>query len=143
MWQDFITKYPHYNSSNVPESYYFCDNQKDADACADLVVKGIKQASASSQWWYERNEEKPAKNGQLFIITNWEGEAKAIIKITKIEPKPYNEITEEFAQIEGDKSLEYWKKVHWAFYIRERQPYHEKPSEDMIIVCEYFDTVWS
>ena len=29
------------------ESFHFCDNQQDADICADLVVRGIKRATAA------------------------------------------------------------------------------------------------
>ena len=38
----------------TPSSFYFCDNKKDADQCAELVVKGIKQATATSLWWYKK-----------------------------------------------------------------------------------------
>lgn len=37
-----------------PISFYFCDNKEDADQCASLVVQGIKQATATSLWWFER-----------------------------------------------------------------------------------------
>ena len=54
------------------------------------------------------------------------------------------QITEEYAKIEGegDKSLEYWREVHWNYYTREMQSSGEKPSESMILLCEYFEAIW-
>ena len=81
----------------------------------------------------------------LNIITDWNKVPQAIILTTKIELIKFNEITAKFAQREGegDKSLAYWKKVHKAYYKREMQGYKEKFSEDMIIVCQYFETIYT
>lgn len=144
IWKDFLKANPDNNLKESPISFYFCDNEKDANECAELVVKGIKQATATSLWWYEKNnEDLPQKEAQ-YIVTDWDGNAKAIIETTKVTRTPYNEITAEFARIEGegDKSLEYWKKVHRAYYTREMEPYGEIFSEDMIIICEHFKTIY-
>lgn len=145
IWQQFIKENTQYAKQKTPESYYFCDNEVDANDCALLVVQGIKQATAGSQWWYEYSNEPLSKIGDLFIITNWEGVAKAVIQIINIQKTPYNQISAEFARIEGegDKSLTYWKKVHWTYFTREMQPHNLKPTEDMIIICEYFKTIWT
>jgi len=128
----------------ILESFYFCDNQKDADECAELVLQGIKRATASSLWWYELNNEKLPKPGYCYIVTNWEGEALCVIEIEKVEITKFNQITAEFAEIEGegDKSLDYWKKVHWDYYHRELANSEFTPSQDMEIVCEYFKVIY-
>lgn len=145
LWDEFLEQHPNNPQKGLPLSFYFCDNKKDADECADLVVKGIKQATATSLWWFKKNKEALPKIGDQYIITNWDGKAKAVIEVTKIEQTPYNKITPEFAKTEGegDKSLTYWKKVHKAYYSREMEPYNEKFSEDMIIICEYFKTIYT
>ena len=144
LWKTFLKENPENKLTNEPISFYFCDNEKDANECAELVVKGIKQATATSLWWYEKNNERLPKVGDQYIITDWSGKAKAIIETTIITLTPYNEITTEFARFEGegDKSLEYWKKVHLAYYTREMEPYGEKFTEDMIIICEHFKTIY-
>jgi uncharacterized protein YhfF len=38
--------------------------------------------------------------------------------------------------------LAYWKKVHWDFFSREMEPFGEKPTEDMVVVCEEFEVVF-
>jgi len=138
-----------FQATGVPEhdiaSYCFCDNQKDADECAELVLSGDKRATASSMWWYKNTNEKLPEVGDINIVTNWEGQAQCVIQVSKIEMLPFNEITKEFAEIEGegDKSLTYWKKVHWDFFTREMQHVNESPNEDMLIVCEYFDVIYT
>ena len=142
LWNDFMRENPLNKIIETPLSFYFCDNEKDADECAELVVKGIKRATATSLWWYEKNKKSLPKVGEQYIVTDWKGNAKAIIETTKVEQVPYNKITAEFAEIEGegDKSLEYWKKVHKTYYEREMALFNEEFDNYMIIVCEHFKT---
>ena len=98
----FISSNPDYCSKAIPQSYYFCDNKKDADECADLVVKDIKKATATSLWYFEQHNEILPKVGDLAIVTDWTGNPKAIIETTKIKHVAFNEITAEFAEIEGE-----------------------------------------
>ena len=144
LWSSFLEKNPENKNKEVPISFYFCDNKKDADECAKLVVQGIKRATATSLWWFEKNNEKLPEIGDQYIVTDWNGNAKAVVETTKIEQISYNKITSEFAKIEGegDKSLEYWKRVHKDYYTREMKPFNEQFDENMIIVCEQFKTIY-
>jgi len=144
LWNDFLKENPSNKTKQQPVAYYFCDNKKDANECAELVVKSIKQATATSLWWYEKHKEPLPKIGDLHVITDWNGNARAIIEILKVVLKPYNKITADFAEIEGegDKSLEYWQKVHKDYFTKEMKPYGDKFSNDMTIVCEYFKTIY-
>lgn len=145
IWNKYISEFPDTNKKNIPASFYFCDNEKDANECAELVVKGIKQATATSLWWYETNHEPIPEVGEKFIITDWDGNAKAIVEVTRIEPTPYNKISSEFARTEGegDKSIEYWRRVHKAYYTREMEFYDQEFDESMTIICEYFKTIYT
>ena len=84
------------------------DNNKDHS-------KIIKQATATSLWWYEKNNEPFPKIGDQYIVTDWDGSAKSVIEITKFKLTPYREITAEFAKAEGDKSLKFWQKSSLSF----------------------------
>lgn len=137
-----------FNSLDKPQqeldAFYFCDNQKDANECADLVLKGIKRATASSHYWYELNNAVLPKAGDHYIVTDWDGIALCVIEVEKVEITPFNQVTAEFAEIEGegDKSLAYWKRVHWDYYTRELEGSQYSPGEDMLIVCEQFRVVY-
>ncbi|NMM47687.1 ASCH domain-containing protein [Marinigracilibium pacificum] len=144
-WNDFLKANPGNKIKNKPESFYFCDNEKDANECADLVIKGIKQATATSLWWFEKHNHPLPKPGDQYIITDWEGNPKAIIETTIVTPTPFNLVSSKFAEIEGegDKSLDYWRKVHMTYYQREMEPFGDKFTEDMIIICEHFKTIYT
>ncbi len=123
--------------------WHFCDNQKDADECAELVLQGIKQATSPSLWWYQANNESLPEVGDLNIVTNWLGEALCIIETVEVSQVPYKDISAEYAELEGegDKSLKYWQDVHWDYYHRELEGTCFTPSPDMLIVCEQFKVV--
>jgi uncharacterized protein YhfF len=144
-WREFQKEYPTYHQVAVPPHYYFCDNKKDADECAELVRRGIKQATTHSLSGLQINEEKLPTIGDLAIVTDWDGAPKAVIKTIKVELVRFKDITTEYAFIEGegDKSLPYWKKVHWDYYTRELREHNLKPTPAMELVCEYFETIWS
>jgi len=145
IWENFIERNPDNKNKEIPISFYFCDNKIDADNCAELVLNGIKRATATSLWWFEKNNETLPKIGDQYIVTDWNGNAKAVIETTKIEQVPYHQITAEFAEIEGegDKSLAYWKKVHKDYYKREMKPFNEEFDENMIIICEHFKLIYT
>ena len=126
------------------DSYYFCADEESANHLASLVVQGEKQATASLLWSYEADHEPLPEVGQLSVITNWEGEPKCIVEVTVVEIKPYNAVTAEFAFIEGegDKSLEYWRRVHWEFFSKECEEIGKEPFEDMLVILEQFKVIW-
>ena len=57
LWEDFLTQNPQNKLEEVPVSFYFCDNEKDANECAELVVNVIKQATATSLWLFKKYNE--------------------------------------------------------------------------------------
>lgn len=142
-WKEFQIKNPAYADLEQPPSYYFCDNKKDADECAELIALGIKQATTHSLSWFHTQNEALPTVGDLAITTNWAGVPKAVIKTTKVEIVKFKDITAEYAFIEGegDKGLAYWKNVHWEYYTREMKDHNKSPSLDMELVCEYFETI--
>lgn len=126
------------------DAYYFCSDEESADHLASLVVQGVKQATASLLWSYEAENEPVPEVGQLSVITNWSGEPQCIVEVTDVEITPYNEVSAEFAFIEGegDKSLEYWRKVHWEFFSLECKDLGKEPAEDMPVILEQFKVIW-
>ena len=126
------------------ESWYFCDNEEDANELAQLVLEGTKRATASLYRSYEFENEKVPEVGQHVIITDWNGIAKCIIKSSKVTILPFRDITEEHARIEGegDKSLKYWREGHIRFFTRECQVMGLEFNEDMLVVFEEFKVVY-
>ncbi len=38
--------------------------------------------------------------------------------------------------------LKKWEKAHWDFFANAMEQSGEKPTEEMLIVCERFETIW-
>ena len=86
------------------------------DQLADLVLKGIKTATASAYdlYFMEGEEEPLPQLGDYSVILDSKDEAICIIQTTKTTVVPFNEVSEEHAykEGEGDRSLAYWRAVH-------------------------------
>ncbi len=127
-----------------PGAGHFCDNQKDANTCAALVLAGKKRATASSLWSYEAAGHSPPSVGDLHIVTDWSGVAQCIIRITYTEVIAFEDIDAEhaLAEGEGDGSLEWWRREHWAYYQREFSVIGRLPTPSMPLVFERFEVVY-
>lgn len=130
-------------SEAVPPSFYFCDLEEDANLCAELVVQGRKQATASSLKELELAGLEIAQPGELFIVTDFAGKAKAVIETTRVDIRRFGEIDEDFARAEGegDLTLEWWRDAHRAYYQRVLSGSGVAVDDDLLIACEYFRTV--
>ncbi|MBT8308238.1 MAG: ASCH domain-containing protein [Maribacter sp.] len=144
MWGDYLDNHLEDAFAEAPKTIHFCDNEKDANECVRLVLKGVKRATSDSLLGLQYRNEPLPKKGDFKVITDWNGKAQCIIRTTAVELKPFFSIDEEYAKLEGegDKSLDYWKKTHWAYYERELEPFNRVPRDSMIIVCEEFEKVF-
>ncbi len=124
-------------------TWHFSDNQRDADELAHLVKIGIKTATSSLCEMYDIDEEDTLPRvGEYSVITNWDGKAQCIIETVEVTLLPFREVEEEFAYLEGvgDRTLEYWRRVHREFFQGELK--NQTFSEDMLVVCEKFKVVY-
>lgn len=66
------------------------------------------------------------------------------IKTVDVEVKPFNEVTEAFAEIEGegDGSLNYWKRVHKIAFDKELASIKKEFKKEMLVVCQIFKVVY-
>ena len=125
-------------------AWHFCDNQTDADECAELVLSGKKRASAPSLWELALNNEKIPEVGDINLVTNWEGIAQCIIRTVAVDIVPFNRVTPKHAALEGegDGTLTYWRKVHQKYYERILEGSEYEFQKDMPVVCEQFKVVF-
>lgn len=128
-------------SSEWPVAEHFCDNETDADACVDLVLAGIKRATASALVSYQEDCDPIPASGKLTIITNWAGEAKALIRIHTVTICRFGDVSPRFAALEGegDGTLDWWRETHRVFWERSL-PMHVI-DDDLLVVCEEFELV--
>ena len=123
------------------EAWAFGDAQ---DKLAELVKQGIKTATCSAYDLYQIENEPLPQAGSYSIILNSGDEAVCIIKTLKVYVTEYNKVSEEhaFKEGEGDRSLEYWRKVHEEFLTDELSSVNVKFNENIKVVFEEFEVVY-
>ena len=114
------------------------------DKLADLVLQGIKTATCSAYDLYQINTEPLPQAGTYSVILNSKEEAVCIIKTLKVYVTAFNQVSEEHAykEGEGDRSLEYWRKVHERFLTNELAAVGKAFHENTKVVCEEFEVMY-
>lgn len=121
---------------SVPERYQhlrsfaFGDNPALADELLDLVMKGIKTATCSTE-----DEPNTSSPGEQWIVLDGRGEPRCVIETTEVTYRKFGEVDAAFAheEGEGDRSLGYWRDAHLRYFGR-----LGRFSEDMTLMCERF-----
>ena len=145
MWHRYIESNPDLKVVDIPESDFFHNNRKDANRLAELTLKGKKKASSGLYSLYKRYDVALPKVGTQQIITDFDGKAIAIIENKRIDTIPFNKITEEYAALDMGTDIEplrKWKKAHWTFFENVLKESGEQPTEEMLVVCVRFETIW-
>ena len=125
--------------SIVPEKYRglrsfaFGDGVPLADELLDLVLRGLKTATCSTE-----DEPNTSTPGERWIVLDGRGNPRCVIESTEVTYRRYSEVDAAFARDEGegDRSLAYWRSAHRRYF--ERQG---KFSEDMMLMCERFGLI--
>lgn len=145
MWSAYTEANPEYKNDSLPDSWYFHDNKEDANRLGELVVNGQKKAASSLYQWYKDANANLPKIGTKQIITDFDGKALGIIATKNVDTIPFHMVSKEYAALDmGTKTeaLKQWKKAHWDFFAGAMEESGDKPSEDMLIVCEWFELIW-
>jgi uncharacterized protein YhfF len=123
----------------IPEAYRalrsfaFGDSPDLADELLELVLKGVKTATCSTE-----DEPNTSKPGEQWIVLDGRGNPRCVIESTEVTYRRYGDVDAAFAhdEGEGDRSLSYWRDAHRRYFTR-----LGKFSEDMMLMCERFRLV--
>jgi uncharacterized protein YhfF len=126
-------------SMPIPERYKhlpafsFGDSPELADKLLELVVKGIKNATCSTE-----DEPNTSVPGERWIVLDGRGEPRCVIESTEVTYRRFDQIDAGFAydEGEGDRSLADWRRAHRAYFGR-----LGRFSEEMMLMCERFRLV--
>ncbi|MFN7955923.1 MAG: ASCH domain-containing protein [bacterium] len=131
----------------IPEGNLRLDGYGDsAELSAELIaliVAGRKRAGTGLVWAYEADGEALPQAGDVEIVLDHENEPVLVTRTTRVEIVPFDAVTAEYAAIEGegDGSLGYWRRGHWAFFSRECARIGREPAPDMPVACCVFELV--
>jgi len=144
MWERFRAANPEI-PSEPPLDFHFCDLKDDADECAELVVKGQKQATAASLVELAINGYEVSKPGDYWIVTDFDGVAKAVIRTTSVNVMRFGDVDAQFAwdEGEGDRTLDWWREAHCGYFQRVLIGSGTPVDDNLMIACERFETVFA
>ena len=119
------------------------DSESLSEELLALIRSGKKRAGTGLLLAYETEGTPVPKPGDIEIVIDHRHEPALVTRITSVEIVPYGNVTVEYAAIEGegDGSLEFWRKAHWAFFSRECQRLGREPEDAMLVVCSVFEVL--
>jgi uncharacterized protein YhfF len=146
-WQSYVDTLPK-GSEKPPDDYQawsFGNTLEMADELGELVRLGKKTATASLVWIFEEGLELYPKVGDYHVVLDRRDRPICIIQTTELSVHAFDEVGEEHAYLEGegDRSLHFWREVHWAFFSDECNKLDRDPDPKMPVLCEKFKLVYS
>jgi uncharacterized protein YhfF len=117
------------------------DSPELSEELIELIRSGPKRAGTGLLWAIEEDGESLPQVGDIEIVVNHQFEPALVTRITRVEVLPFDQVSAEYAAIEGegDGSLEYWRQGHWRFFSRECARIGREPSQEMPVVCSVFE----
>ena len=115
-----------------------------ADTLAELVETGVKRAHATLLRDFEKELEPLPQPGEHLVVLDGAGAPRAIVRITHVEKRRFNEIDDAFAfeAGEGDLTLRWWLTAHRQDYAERAEAEGFEAHERLELVLEYFEVVW-
>lgn len=126
-----------------PPAWSFGGTPEEADTLLALVLAGTKTATASALWDYEPDGAGVPTPGQLSIVLDAQRHPRALISTTRVDVMPFDEVPADFAYAEGegDRSPDHWRRVHREFFTTYAADGQEFRS-DLAVVCEHFRVLY-
>ena len=139
MWDNFCQA-----NATAPAVWTAWSFGDDPDELAELVLRGVKTATSSLLYWYDREGEPLPESGTYSVILDRWDQAVCVIQTTRVYTVPFDQVSAEHAFREGerDRSLDDWRYVHEKFFRAELAEVGVDFSPDMEVVCEEFERVW-
>ncbi|GIG37355.1 ASCH domain-containing protein [Cellulomonas pakistanensis] len=128
----------------VPPSWSFGDDPALADELLGLVLDGTKTATSTALAEYEAADEPLPVKGDLSIVTDGAGRPGALIRTTRVETLPFDQVDGGFAAAEGegDRTLASWRAEHERYWRRVLAPLGAEFAATMPVVTERFELLY-
>jgi uncharacterized protein YhfF len=126
------------------QTWHFGDSENLARELAELVLHGSKRATAGLLWDAQADPNMmPILNGYN-LVTDHAGAPVLVTRTTQVDIRPYDAVDADFAAAEGegDCSLDFWRRAHWAYFSRRCAALGRAASGDMPVILERFALVY-
>jgi uncharacterized protein YhfF len=115
-----------------------------ADGLAALIREGHKRAHATLERDFEVDGDELPRPGEHVVVLDGAGQPQAIVRVTHVERRYFNDIDDEFAFVagEGNRTLAWWLAAHRQDFAERAQREGFQVGERAVLILEYFDLVW-
>ena len=122
----------------------FGDSPEMATELADLVMAGVKRATASLARDYGSGREPMPKPGDYVMALDGKGHPRLIWRTTEITITPLSQVDEAYTwdEGEGDRTRDWWLAAHRRYFTRQASRDGFKFDDDILTVFERFEVVW-
>lgn len=131
-------------STDLPYVGAFGDSVELADELLDLVLAGVKRATASLVQDFRDDDEPLPRIGEHWIACDGSGRARLVLRSTELRLGPAESIDDRFAQDEGegDRTRADWLAGHGRYWTRTEASRGREWSPAAEVVFERFHVVW-
>lgn len=125
------------------QAWAFCGGGETGDRLAELVLAGIKTATASALIAYETEKEPIPQEGDYSVVLYDDNSAACVIRTLKVTLLPFCQVPARHAYLEGegDRSLDYWRRVHREAFTPDYEAAGLPFDEDGLCVLEEFEVL--
>lgn len=143
-WERFLATRPELAGSEPADVFAFGDHRALADELADLVRRGVKRATCSSQAALRLERATSARSGDMSVVVTGDGTPVCVIETIATFASRFIDVDAGFAaeEGEGDGSLAYWRDAHETFFGREGERLGYTFTPQLEVECERFRVVW-
>ncbi|MGJ3509636.1 ASCH domain-containing protein [Enemella sp. A6] len=122
-----------------PPAWSFGATLEQADALLELVLNGTKTATASLLSDYDAEEDPVPEVGTMGIVLDGAGHPRALVATTAVRIVEFDRVPAEHAHAEGegDRSLDYWRRVHREFFSTHSLGGAELPGDAPVVLEEF------
>ncbi|WP_052420860.1 ASCH domain-containing protein [Paraburkholderia ferrariae] len=121
----------------------FGDSAELSASLIALIQAGAKRATCSLQDSWTFDGERLPVAGDFEIVMDFGGRPVLVLRTTEVRITAFQDVPAAFAiaEGEGDLSLDSWRREHWRFFLHECARVGRTATQDMPLVCEWFEVV--
>jgi uncharacterized protein YhfF len=114
------------------------------DELAGMARDGKKRGTAHMKLHFEHEKTRMREPGDCWIVTTVAGKPLCVVRVTKVDIKPFIQVDEVFAasEGEGDLSVDHWRGAHLEYFKEQCSQWGHEWQDDRPVVCESFELVY-
>ncbi|MDG2480585.1 MAG: ASCH domain-containing protein [Alphaproteobacteria bacterium] len=112
------------------------------DCIAALAFYEYKKGTCHQKAQFEHDNVPLRKVGDYSLVTTGAGAPVCVVRITNIDIKPFNEVSETFALSEGEGDFTAWTDGHRGYFEGQCKRWGTEFRPDTLAVCESFELVY-